>query len=178
MSEINIMKTITYNVYKFNELSDNAKQVAIDEWRANDANDDMTFLFEDMQDQCSELLENNKIEGEARVYYSLASCQGDGAMFEGSFYWNGHNVNIKHSGRYYHSYSKNINIVNSSLDDSPDASEAICEEFEALYQDICAKLEKYGYEAIDYRHSEESISETLIANDYDFRENGSIDYSS
>ncbi len=165
------MKTITkeYKVYNFDELTQEAKDKARNNWNKND---DIPFLLEDIRDRLSELLEENKITGEPRIFYSLSYCQGDGVMFEGYFEWNGYSLDIKHSGHYYHSYCKTLDITdeegNQPETDEPELA------FESIYQDICKELEKYGYDVIETAQSEENFKDICEANEYTFLEDGTM----
>jgi hypothetical protein len=162
------MKTIKIEAYTIDELSKEAKEKALDWFR--EMNDDLPYLEEGMEEKLGELLEKNQISGMGQVLYSLSNCQGDGAMFEGDFEWNHYNVNIKQSGHYYHSNSKVITITdeegNEVTENEPN------EAFESIYQSICKELEKYGYQIIEDENSEESVMESIRANDYLFTKDG------
>ena len=160
------MKTKTYRVYKFDELSDESKQKAIN--KCIESNEYHGLKLE-MEDFLSQLLEEYGIKGEPKIYYSLSYSQGDGAMFEGDFEWNMRDITISQVGRYTHSNSKEISFASS------DVCERIENEFEKIYQEICNKLEKYGYSCIEYEDSEEAIIEAFEANDCYFTVNGDID---
>jgi hypothetical protein len=43
---------------------------------------------------------------------------------------------------------------------------------ESIYKDACKRLEKIGYDDIEYRRSDEHIDEELEAHDYEFDEDG------
>ena len=49
------------------------------------------------------------------------------------------------------------------------------QEFEELYQDICKKMERVGYEHIEWYTSEGVFIEACEANGYTFRENGEME---
>ena len=166
------MKTITYNVYSFNELSEEAKKRAIAEHEAVMKTEEVPWLKEDMTETLKEILKENKIEGEPELQFSLDYCQGDGVMFTGTFYWNNHSIVIKHSGRYTHSNSKEIDIIDGNQED---ATKEIYEQFETIYQNICKELEILGYDLIKSYTSEENVIETIIANDFMFTEEGITD---
>lgn len=175
------MKTITreYNIYTFDELSQEAKDKARENFNQND---NYPFLSDDMNERLHELLEDNKIKDTndtskagttpTQVLYSLSYCQGDGCMFEGNFEWNGYNVNVKHRGHYYHENSKTITITDEEGNyiDTDEPEEA----FNALYVSICKELEKYGYDIIEYMQSEECFRETCESNDYTFLSDGTM----
>ena len=65
--------TTTYEIYKFNELSDDAKE-RVKQWYL-DGQENMTFIF---TEDCIEDLHNLFGDNSLEVQYSLAGCQGDG----------------------------------------------------------------------------------------------------
>jgi hypothetical protein len=74
------MKTITINTYSFNELSEEAQKVAIQEMQENP-----TFLeydwYEGTYDHYFEIIKEAGFEID-KIYFSGFWSQGDGAMFE------------------------------------------------------------------------------------------------
>lgn len=177
------MKTKTINIYSFEELSKEAQERAHTDWIQNN---DYFFLPDNMSEWLHELLEENNIKDlndtskagtkPTPVYYSLSYCQGDGVMFAGEFEWKDYRVSIKHSGHYYHSYSKIIDIYkDDETGMSVDAEEEIYTEFENIYQNICKELERRGYDHIEYEDSLESFLEACEVNDYTFLENGKME---
>jgi len=169
-----IKKEIT--LYTFSELSKEVQKKVI---RRFQDNEEHYFLDENMREYLKELLEENKIEGKAKIYYSLSYCQGDGAMFEGDFVWNGYNIPVKHSGHYYHYNSKSIGEITTAdgeeIEDSKKYQE-IEKEFNDLYVEICQKLAKWGYSCIEADLEESNIIENIEANEYTFREDGTIEH--
>lgn len=151
-------------------------QKAIEKWR-ND--NDYPFLAEYMQDNLRELLDNTEIklaEGyKMQVFYSLSYCQGDGAMFEGTFlYRDKYYVTVKQSGHYYHYNSKSIEVESEDIDGEEVDTGEIEEEFNHIYVNICEKLAKAGYEYIEGENSEENILETMRINEYTFESDGTM----
>ena len=167
------MKTKTINLYQYTELSKESKETALAYFRGTN---DYYFLSEDLNENLQELLKDNGIKeiDKAQVLYSLSYCQGDGCMFEGIFTWKSYTVTINHSGRYYHSNSKNIEIEFSDKPDK-DITKKVYDAFNVIYENICNKLEQNGYAYIEYEDSEESILENMEANDYYFTEQGKIE---
>lgn len=167
------MKKITkeYNLYTINELSKEAQEKALNK---HIKGNDYPFLYEDMKYYLETLLEQKKIKetGETKVYYSLSYSQGEGAMFTGSFEWNGYNVVIKHSGYYYHYNSKDIIITDEEGNyvDTDEPKEA----FNDIYVSICKDLETHGYGIIEYQDSMECFKESCEANEYTFLEDGTM----
>ena len=165
------MKKITINLYNYEELSKEAKAKALTEW--NDRDNDYPFLEEDIKDTCTTLLTKYGITGDpVEVSYSLSYCQGDGAMFYGTFTWKDYSIKITHVGRYSHSNSKEIEMLNAQTGiNAPEASERA---FEIIYQSICEAMETRGYAHIEAERSEESFAEQCEANGYTFEENGKM----
>lgn len=86
--------TTTYEIYKFNELSDDAKE-RVKQWYL-DGQENMTFIF---TEDCIEDLHNLFGDNSLEVQYSLASCQGDGFNIYGSIEaWKIFNCLDKHNG--------------------------------------------------------------------------------
>lgn len=165
------MKTITktYDLYEYKELSAGAKERALKDY--NDSTVEYPFLEEDIKETCKGLLTNNGIEGDPKVSYSLSWCQGDGAMFYGSFIWKDYNVYITHTGRYSHSNSKNIVITDKH---GEILSTKAHMDFETIYQSICKELEKVGYKHIEHEQSEENFKDICGLNGYTFTSDGKM----
>ena len=170
------MKKITkeYTLFTFDELSQEAKDKA----RTNfNADNDYMFLEGHITNLLGEQLDEYKITKttDPKVYYSLSHCQGDGAMFEGTFSWNDYIVKIKHSGHYYHSNSKNIEIYDTAdTGEEVSAGEEVYKTFEAIYKKICKYLEQQGYDFIEYEDSEENFQRLCEANEYTFLKDGTM----
>lgn len=162
------MITKTINLYEYSELSDKAKAKALADW--NEDNND-PFMQSHMINVLKEKLEDRGIKYDTDsidVRYSLANCQGDGFMFEGIITWRGKDITIKHaSNMYFH--SKTASFVYEDLTD------AQFRKFEAVYESICKEMERIGYAHIEYITSAESFCEACEANEYTFRENGTME---
>ena len=166
------MRTITetFEVYTFEELSKDAKQKAR-EWYEN--GNDMPFLHMDMQEKALELLEDNGIdvdETSLEVMYSLSYSQGDGAMMAFQGTWKGFNISATHHGHYSH-YNSKILVIEK---DDEEVDTKIYKEFNEVYVTLCKQLEKYGYDQIEYSHSEEAIKEYFKMNEIEFLANGQV----
>ena len=170
------MKTVTrsYNTYSFDELSDEAKKKALEDW-SKDL--DYPFLTDDLREYIYEELTEMgyTIEGVAtstkptiRPYYSLSYCQGDGLMFEATITdKDGNTYTIEHKGHYYHERSTNIEGVDK------DGEPIDTKDFEeTVYIPLCKKIAQRGYDEIEFQQSEEYFRETCESNDYVFLENG------
>lgn len=166
------MKTTTITLYEYNELPKAAQEKALAAWREGN---DYYFLDDYLNEMLHELLGDHGIldtndtskpgTKPIQVMYSLSCLQGDGCMFEGTFEFKGKTVTIKHSGHYYHSYSK-------TTDWEDDEDMAISKAFETVYQSICKELERIGYAYIEDEDSEERFIETCESNGYTFEITG------
>lgn len=165
--------TTEHTVYKFDELSDDAKAVALES--ARDAENEMgfDFLSESMKYELTEhLLPKYKMTcDDAKTFYSLGYSQGDGAMFEGTIYWKSWRVEVKQSGHYYHYNSKTFWNDGSITTGKPMPS-ATAVKFNEEYVSLCQELEKYGYAEIEYQLSDEALTENIEANEYEFYADG------
>lgn len=169
------MQQKTINVYNYEELDEKAKENVLKYFREQE---DFYYLEEDLKEYLKQLLEENKIKviQDLKLFYSLSYCQGDGACFIGLFNWKGYEILIKHNSHYYHERSTDIYIYKLDKDgNEKEATEKTYDSFKELYYSICRKIEKSGYEEIEYRQSEESIKELIEMNEYTFRENGEIE---
>ncbi len=160
------MKTKTIKLYEYSELSKEVKKKALAKW--NETNDN-PIMQSHMINLLKEKLDERGIKYDVDsidVRYSLSYSQGDGFMFEGIIEWEGAKLKIKHSGRYYHSYSKNV----EEIEQFKSENQAVA--FEKVYQAICKEMEQAGYDEIEYQQSEEMFVETCEISGYTFRENG------
>ena len=168
------MRTIEKKVFYFDELSDEAKQKAIENYREGL---DFPWLTDDMVYHLEELLKEAKIKYDftPNVYYSLGYSQGDGAMFEGTFYWKAWKIEVRQSGHYSHYNSKTFRNA-ESVKTGKEITDKALKEFDAVYVEICKKLERYGYDAIEDATSDESITTYLQEEFNEFYEDGSTYY--
>ena len=168
------MKTITKK-YEYGELSKDAQRRALADWNKDN---DMPFLQSMLNDECGQLLKAEGITCTSNhpiCLYSLSNCQGDGLMFYGTFLWRDYLVKIKHSSNhYYHSYSKVTEIYKEVDGQEVEASADDVDEFEKLYQRICAQLEKYGYRLIEDETSEAHFIDECNANEWTFTKEGKM----
>lgn len=176
------MKKITLTLYEYSELSSEAKKQAYENY--NNESFDMYDLQVYLDQTIEPLLDKYGIvpvsttdkeysSTYARIYFSLAHCQGDGVMFEGTFKWKQWTVNIKQSGRYYHKYSRDIQILNDNGDEAPEADE---NAFEKIYNAICNELEREGYSYMEELKSETYFEEVCNSEGWMFREDGTREH--
>lgn len=191
------MQTLTIEIFKFNELSAEAQQVAINNYRDNIS--EVLYFF---SDDITEQLKDEGIELNKRgLQYSLNYCQGDGLSFAGSFdvlkmiklalpnlsevrqnIVNQCIYKLSSSGNTGHYCYASSNDVDMEFnypcwnEDRYSNLTALCNtvlEFtKDYYMDLCRGFEKQGYSEIEYQYSDECIIETIVANDYDFTIDG------
>lgn len=195
------MRTIRTKVYKFDELSESAKQTAIEAERNSENSIELEFFNEGAIEQIEEV----GFYDDVKLQYSLSNSQGDGLSFSCG--------NIKESvllsffaeilgknkektakilinncsfectgnrGNHYCYASKSD--VDYTLEDYGHHDTINCnivvskvlEKIEDLYMKLCKDLEKQGYAEIEYQYSDEYITETLTENDFEYLENGKI----
>ena len=190
------MKTIEIQLYSFDELSEAAKQNAIEIYK----NDDHIYL-DFFNDDAKEQIENAGFKGNVNLNYSLSYCQGDGLSFSCDYFDKLNDLFIEvlgtgkqktidciinncsfenkgNNGRYSYSSRNDISFEFDDYSGNKNNIHEIVSKVEIkikdLYIDLCNDLEKQGYSNIEYQNSDEAITENLELNDYDFTVNGSI----
>ena len=200
------MRTIVTETiaYKFDELSKDAQEKAIDNNRHFNVDVDWWYewIIEDFK-------ENNEYFDVDRVYFSGFWSQGDGAMFEYSSVkgqlisdflltldlspmrksWLNNNAGFygkgRQSGHYYHekscSHSIGVEVDNGDIlygTNFREWIESFDSQFERFvidkYESMCCDLYATLNKEYDYLTSDEVIKESLIENDYEFDINGNI----
>ena len=190
------MRTIETVVYTFEELSDEAKQVALDRHREINAHDGWwDCIYEDLHDKAE------KAGFEVQdIYFSGFWSQGDGAMFT----YNGLNDNILkgfvaqsdlseedkqlilsqgvvngkglHRGNYYHERSCDHYVYLESNEQASDLIEGLADVFEEyvieVYETLCGQLYSSLNKYYDELTNDEAVAETLVDNGYEFTESG------
>jgi hypothetical protein len=195
------MRTRTINLYSFAELSDSAKQNALD--RLRDINVDDSCWSDSAIDaiEDSGALLGISIK---HVYFTGFSRQGDGACFEGTYsYRKGalasvraewpqeielHHIastlqsiqrphfyrlsaTVSHRGHYYHSYCTQIDVEDSNGLNVPARVKDSLKTALRRFMDWSYRCLEREYE---YQTSDEAILETIEANEYDFSESGAL----
>lgn len=193
------MKTIEITLYKFNELSEEAKQYAIQKSREDAYNDgDGLYWF---SENCEErLMQQGFIS--PKVQYRLSYSQGDGLSFSAESYtglldlfkkhtgeqhpaiaqylYDNCHLSIKgNTGHYCYASKSDIDLYlevygNNDTPRIDDIIEAVQSELTDIYLSACSELENDGYAQIEYEDSDEYIIERLEANEYDFTEKGEM----
>ena len=167
------MKTISINLYKFSELSEEAKQKAIEKlYYINVDHDWWAFTYEDAKN----------------IGLKITSFDLDrNRHAKGEFIWDAKDVAeaiLENHGKHCETYKTAKNFLD-------EVSPLIKKESELDYRDYDLEaeisdlqdeflknlLEDYSImlqNECEYLQSEKSIIETIEANDYDFTENGDL----
>ena len=187
--------TIEKTLYLFDELSDSAKNKALDKLRElNDFQFESECVLEDAKEIAKILGIDIK-----KIYYSGFSSQGDGACFTWSYNHRQdveklikeyapldtklHDIalllelsaplraTIEHTSRYYH--AETMQITCYGMDDEEVTSEVDSLEsaLKAFANWIYDQLEKQ----YDYTNSEEHLKEMIEANEYEFSIEGKLE---
>lgn len=192
------MRTITTTVYSFNELSTEAQQTAISNFRDDQYEaGDVLYMF---ADNCNEFLKEKGFVN-PQVKYSLTGSQGDGLCFKADdysflnelvldaigthhphlagFLTSALIVRITGNTGYYCFASKSDVELELDWYNNPGPNvEAILnkveESLQKVYISLCKELEKDGYNDIELETSDEGIKETILLNNYEFTENGEM----
>ena len=190
------MQTHTITTYSYEELSEQAQKNARNWYREHGLDYEWyDSVYEDAK-MCAALV---GIEID-RIYFSGFWSQGDGACFEGAFTYKpgllkaikeyapndrellgiakelqkvrykGITATVKHSGRYYHEMCTNINVY---LDDGY-VNEDIESEITDLLRDFMRWIYKRLEMEYEYLSSDESVAGSILANNYEFTEDGKI----
>ena len=185
-----------FEVYEFNELSEEAKQKAIDLWYETE---DFPFLEDDIKEEMKQI---DSCFYDVQLQYSLSCCQGDGLSFEGTLNLEKF-LNEVYSKKLRSSYKRALNdfiydvgsegntghycyghknqiIYDENYQDFKDHKyinklwDDVLEEIKEYYLNICKKLEKYGYEILEYRMTFNEFSEHCEINGYNFYDDGTM----
>jgi len=197
------MRVIETTVFKFSELSDAAKERAIEKWNQ----DGLDYEWWDA------VYEDAKTIGELmgirvdKIFFSGFWSQGDGACFEGSYEYKKGSVKavldyapidedlakivkglqaeqrrnfyklsaeVKQRGHYMHEFCTEIDVV----DNRDNAPWRVSDEVEEAIKDLLRDFMRWIYRTLEREHeyltSAEAVTETIEANDYEFTEAGDM----
>lgn len=195
-------RTIKTEVFKYSELSDDAKQKAREYFASQVFSDscDWEHVYEDAKQIAS--LFGLDID---KIYFSGFWSQGDGACFEGSYRYargalkavkayapkdaevsrivkglqdvqrkNFYRLyaSCKHHGHYYHAYCMAVDVEDNE-NRYRDIGESESDITELL-RDFANWIYSQLEKEHDYQCSDEAIEENINANDYEFNEDGKI----
>lgn len=181
------------SIFKFNELSEKAKEV-VRNWYLSTRDSDI------FTDDCLEVLKSEYGIDELTVSYTLAYCQGDGLCMYGKIYassisdkfWDVctnslseelkimakeriHAINFEKVNYHYcHANTVRIEVEIEEIDENDTIIQSIVyNNVRAWFLENCSKFEKEGYSYF-YEIDDEDLSEFCDANDYEFLESGEL----
>jgi len=180
-----------FSAYLYEELSEQAKKKACDEWRHSLSGGD-PFLSECITEDFTSRLEELGLPTD--MSWSLGYCQGDGVAFTGyvdlekytevhelrgwgpveEFY----TVRIYNHSRYSHWNSMTLEVSEEGDLDDPVAfwvtqhEDKLREHIEERIKEVSRELEETGYAEIEYRDSDEFVSEEIQHAEWMFTEDG------
>ena len=175
------MQRYTVTRYEFSELSPEAQERAVNDWRDDKASDDcswwLTPLLEDHLDD-----QLGSEDQQLNIYYSLSYCQGDGVALEGRITpataplltWpaGAAYAYFKHSGHYSHAYSFSCTV---EADEGDEIEGPAVDVLLNQLREVCFSLEKIGYKALEADLEESNIREEIENNtDADFTAEGKL----
>lgn len=194
------MKTLSINIYQFSELSEDAKKVAIEQWR--DTRSEGSYFYEWVLDEAKTIGNVIGIDID-HIYYTGFWSQGDGACFVGSYCYAKKSVDrvrqfapedvelhyiadrlfelqkrnfygleayVKHQDRYYHEYSTEISV--GYYDSYRQVSADTEEALTECLRDYMRWIYKQLEKAYEHSISDEVIIESIECNEVEFDEDG------
>lgn len=171
------MRTFTteHTVYTIDELSEDARARAIEDYRQSIWESGLDDLEYEMELKLEELFEQHGITDKGtQLRYSLSYSQGDGASFTGDIEWKAWRATIgtNYWGvRYKHWNSVEISEMTSIKTDK-DAPQATEDKLMDIIHEIGKALERFGYDYIECITSDETILENIRANKYEYYSDG------
>lgn len=158
------MKTKTINIYQYSELSEKAKEVAR-QWYLEGM--DNSFCWENTQYDASEIgliIESLDDHRPNKGYFAVSATECAAKIMK----------NHGEACETFKTANKYMeNLLFASRDTESEGYEDLCEELEKEF--LQSLLEDYRImlnRDIEYQQSDESIAESMQANEYDFFENG------
>jgi len=190
------MREIKVKVFKFDELSEESKEKAIEVWYSSE---DYCFLEDDILSEL-EFFDEEGIFSNVKLSYSLSWSQGDGLSFSSDidlekFIDKIYEVKIPNwkkralltyinkvttkwnTGHYCSCHESDVTSELSGYDERERLEcyfKSIFEHIQQYYLDTCKQLEKYGYSVLEYRMDNKEFSENCECNDYEFYEDGKM----
>ena len=200
------MRNVEFKVYYFEELSEQAKNKAIEDYRRGGTWEQRDN--ENLSEYFKERLMEYGFYNDVQIEFSLGYCQGDGVAFYGeidfSIWLKNHQDHFtkkelkrlewlneecgvelfttRNSYGYHYSHYNTMN-TNATYNEcrgfrDSDLLDEVLNKVEKLLKDEVVELscdfERIGYEEIEYKNSDEYIIESIVANEYEFMEDGSM----
>lgn len=162
------MKTYNLNLYTYDELNDDAKEKAREWYRKGNESFENPFLKDAMEEFITDELKQAGYQVEdIEVFYSLSSCQGDGASFTAKLLKGLEVYEVNRStSRYMHEYT--MSVYHEDENGNETDEEKTLDEM----RDIAKRAERYGYKFIEAENSDETTADNIMANEYTFTSAG------
>lgn len=188
---------ITYKIYEFSELSEDAK-AKVKEWYLNNF-----YQNEEFSDMCKEELSHRFPKSDLKVQYSLSYCQGDGLNVYGTLnlkdvLYNlsitpltsfkpkecGWEITLPQNYRYAYCMVDRIDlaeeweyILTEITPPFKNLNKKLMKRFQQyivdLFTKFCAELEAAGYQFF-YSIDDESMENVCKINEWEFLEDGTL----
>jgi hypothetical protein len=198
------MRICEVNLYKYDELSDEAKEKAREWWRTDTTTNNDHSIFDSVLDDAKEIAAKMGIAID-KIYFSGFWSQGDGACFTGSYsYQKGALESIKKEypkDGELHAIAKQLQDLQSKyfyklcadVEHRGRYSHSFCTEIDVYHnddryrpiadaeqelKDILRDYMDWIYQKLeneyDYQMSDEVVAENIVSNEYEFNEDGEI----
>jgi hypothetical protein len=171
------MRTIETVVYSYDELSEEAKEKAIEAMSDINTHD---RLYEHVYEKWIEKLEEMGFS-KPKIYFSGFYSQGDGASFECE-YVDAQKIlgNKPFSGQIQCNFVRGVdrpylNATYSTFWEERDLStelDDLCDELLEIYRDVCYEIYDSLRKEYEYLIGREAIEDTIRANNYEFTIDG------
>lgn len=184
------MRIAEVKIYKYEELSAEAKEKALEEMREWSYD---TFDTELLSEQFIEVAEKEGFM-DCEFMWELNYRQGDGVSFVGKvdlkkylsidpilkrdFDWLLHKdvsffvKRITSQYAHHNTVEVDYEINDDVTEKQEDDINALKDTIEETKDDVCRKCKKIGYEEFEFRQSEKCLKEDMEANDIEFLEDG------
>ncbi len=193
-------RKIETEVFTFDELSKKSKAKAIEDWR--DAGNPTDFLDEDLKDLFEGELNEvglpadtvywglGHTQGDGVAFYGSVDLDDylkQNKLLKKFGKLLDFDVSAKiegASGNYHHSNSMDVQVDYDEPDvlegpkewtpgiNLPKLTDELQDHMNEHVEEVSRKLEKMGYDEIDYLNSDEAITDTLEGNDYEYTADG------
>lgn len=194
------MKKVLVPIYKFTELSEEAKAKVRQEY--SDFFMESGIALQDVRERFQQRLSDLGYPTD-EIYWSLNYCQGDGMAFYGhldtdtlvklrdrlmpgkgrtlpyNFLSENVDFSIKSNSSHYNHYNTmhvDVDIYNDISDKRQGAIKALMDAIEVDIKAISKELETEGYEILEGFQDEEYLNESLTDRDEDYFEDGRVFY--
>jgi hypothetical protein len=193
------MRTVEQKVYKFHELTDTAKESALDSIRETQCE----FMPELLDWTISEFKETLEHVGflEPKVYYDISCSQGSGSCFDCKYidlsrcleyidskeskkalrlrldqYASASIKQTRNSNFYCHEMTRYLDLdIHTKRHYRVEyLLNSLREQIEELRLDLCSKIHSKLEQESDYYLSDECLIELIESNDYEFTETGKV----